>query len=168
MLCRKCNIEHLEDMFRKDQSRMNGRHPYCKSCEKLNKREWYLKNIDHVKNKAKENRLKNKEQYAATKKKWQQANPDKIRAIALKSNFGISLEQYSLMLQSQHGLCSICKTPPKEDVWLCVDHCHKTGSIRGLLCDHCNKLLGFAKDSEQILQSAILYLRDDDNEKERK
>lgn len=159
MLCGKCDIEHSEDMFRKDRSRTSGRHPYCKPCEKAAKQAWYLKNIDHVKSKAKSNRHKNKDKYALTKKKWQLANPDKIRAIALKYNFNISLENYSRMLQSQHGVCAICRIVPEEGVWMCVDHDHQSGAIRGLLCSSCNKMLGFARDNEETLESAISYLR---------
>jgi hypothetical protein len=146
-------------MFRKDRSRTSGRYPYCKSCEKAGKRAWYLQNADHAKSKAKTNRSKNKDKYAAVKKKWQQANPDKIRAIALKYNFNISLEKYSQMLQSQHGVCAICRITPEEGTWMCVDHDHKSGAIRGLLCGPCNKMLGFARDNEETLESAISYLR---------
>lgn len=159
MICTKCNTEHPDDMFRTDRSRTSGRYPYCKPCEKAGKQAWYLKNIDHVKSKAKSNRSKNKDQYAARSMAWRKRNPDRVKSIGLKSTFGITLENYSQMLTDQHGVCAICKIPPEEGVWMCVDHDHQTGKIRGLLCHSCNKMLGFAKDKEDNLESAISYLR---------
>lgn len=41
---------------------------------------------------------------------------------------------------------------------LCLDHCHNTGAVRGLICRTCNLLLGYSKDNRQILQAAINYL----------
>ena len=83
----------------------------------------------------------------------------------------ISKEDYEKMLVSQNGVCAICK---KEETSihpfkkhgsiikrLAVDHCHKTGKIRGLLCERHNKGLGFFQDSIEILEAAILYLKKD-------
>lgn len=70
------------------------------------------------------------------------------------------------MLKEQNNVCAICK---KEDLTiegnslrlkgLCIDHCHKTKKIRGLLCNKFNPLIGYADDSIEILESAIAYLR---------
>lgn len=77
----------------------------------------------------------------------------------LKKQYGISIEQYEEILVNQNNLCSICK---EEDVskykTLNVDHCHKTGQIRGLLCQGCNLGLGHFKDNIKILEQAIKYL----------
>lgn len=159
MKCSKCDIDHSIEMFRNDRSRNSGYYPYCKSCEKLAKSKWYSENVDYVKSKTKKRNIEKKEHVAAAKKRWQQANKDKIRAIALKHSFGITNEDYLQMLTSQHGKCAICTKTPEEGIFLCVDHDHKTGKIRGLLCHRCNKLLGFAQDSVETLNEAISYLR---------
>jgi hypothetical protein len=55
--------------------------------------------------------------------------------------------------------CAICQRHQSEfKISLAVDHCHETGTVRGLLCYPCNTLLGYAKDSTKILSSAINYL----------
>lgn len=75
----------------------------------------------------------------------------------IKRKYGISKEDYLMMLSSQGGRCKICSTPKEI---LCVDHCHKTGKVRGLLCHGCNKGIGCLNDSIHNLQSAITYLKD--------
>lgn len=57
---------------------------------------------------------------------------------------------------TQSGKCLICNEIPKR---LVVDHCHTSGKVRGLLCDHCNTGLGRFKDSPELLMAAIRYLK---------
>ncbi|SRR5258708_2337526 len=70
-----------------------------------------------------------------------------------------TLEEYETSLNKQFGLCAICGKPPKQGRRLCIDHCHKSGVIRQLLCDACNHLLGCAQDDPEILRKAIDYLK---------
>lgn len=75
-----------------------------------------------------------------------------------RRNFGITDDQYDALLVSQGGACAICRTVPKKQR-LHVDHNHRTGVIRGLLCLWCNhKLLGGARERVDVLRSAIAYL----------
>ncbi len=74
----------------------------------------------------------------------------------LKRDYKYSLEEYKEMHNLQKGKCAICKEVP--DKKLRVDHDHKTGSFRGLLCDRCNRVLGFINDDISILESAVHYL----------
>lgn len=97
-------------------------------------------------------------------RKYRGDRPEKQRQKRLKLNFGISLEQYQEMLVAQKGVCACCGQPETATqngklLFLCVDHDHKDHGIRGLLCQHCNKMLGHAKDSETTLATAIEYLR---------
>jgi len=63
------------------------------------------------------------------------------------------------VLAAQEGACAICKvTAPGGQGTFHVDHDHKTGAIRGLLCHHCNTALGKFKDSPILLETAIAYL----------
>ena len=65
---------------------------------------------------------------------------------------------YNEMLVQQDGVCKICKQKEKHDKLLAVDHDHSTGEVRGLLCNKCNKGIGFFSDSEILLRNAIKYL----------
>lgn len=86
------------------------------------------------------------------------------RHYGLKRYYGMSREEYNVMLAEQDGKCAICKNEetaifkgrPKE---LHVDHCHETGKIRGLLCGCCNGGLGLFKDNVDTILAAIRYLK---------
>ena len=82
------------------------------------------------------------------------------RTVELKHRYGISLTEYDAMLEAQGGRCAICGTdkPGGKERW-CVDHCKKTGRVRGLLCNCCNPGLGFFKHDIALLQRAIDYLK---------
>jgi coenzyme F420-reducing hydrogenase beta subunit len=72
----------------------------------------------------------------------------------LKSKYGIDIKQYQTMLNAQSGSCALCE---KSDD-LCVDHCHETGKVRGLLCRQCNSAIGKLGDNAAGLQRALSYL----------
>ena len=75
---------------------------------------------------------------------------------------GIDIDKYNLLLESQNYKCAICgsKETGRIDIkYFNVDHCHKTGKIRGLLCHSCNRMLGDAKDDPNILSKGIDYLK---------
>jgi len=77
------------------------------------------------------------------------------------NKFNITLETYDKMLKKQNGKCKICgskETGCKSKGRFYIDHDHKTDKIRGLLCNHCNHMLGHAKDDIETLAKAITYL----------
>lgn len=132
---------------------------------------WYMKNRDRLLEKAKNNRLKNKDRCIAATKRWSEMNPDKRRLIYLKSRlkikYNITADVYFSLLENQSGVCAICFSPEtkiinnnKNIAILAVDHDHKTGKIRGLLCKSCNIAIGSMKDSIDRLLSAATYLRE--------
>lgn len=94
------------------------------------------------------------------------ASPElKQKASTLATNrsrfrtYGVSPVEYAEMLVRQKGVCSICKGEGKRHKYaLGVDHNHKTGKVRELLCAHCNAALGMAKESPEILRAMIAYL----------
>jgi hypothetical protein len=88
----------------------------------------------------------------------------KLRRLYLK--FGIPQEAYIAMLKSANYGCEIChrklaarRLAELGDRWACVDHCHSTGKIRGVLCAQCNAAIGLMSDSIEILENAIKYLQ---------
>lgn len=104
---------------------------------------------------------------------WSDANWERNRDSRLRREFGITLEQYNAMLAEQGGACAICGEPPTIIGYrpsrrpgrptrpiLVVDHDHETGKIRGLLCIHCNRGIGFLKDSPDIVRFALKYLEE--------
>lgn len=73
---------------------------------------------------------------------------------------GVSIETYEAMLERQNGKCKICGEVPKGyRKHLCIDHCHSTGRVRGLLCHTCNAGIGFFRDDVTRLKAAIRYLK---------
>ena len=75
-----------------------------------------------------------------------------------RQKYGLSREQHQSLLDSQDGVCAICRQPCGHYEELAVDHDHVTGVVRGLLCHGCNSGLGQFKDSVERLSSAIVYL----------
>lgn len=88
-------------------------------------------------------------------------NKDNQRGWMLKHKYNITIETYKKLHDAQKGLCAICLNPEQSihRIFLAVDHDHKTGKIRGLLCDKCNRGLGQFKDNIEILEQAIKYLK---------
>lgn len=85
----------------------------------------------------------------------------KAQEYALIRSFGITGEQYLELLEKQGGCCALCKkTPEKEGQRLAVDHDHKTGEVRGILCRYCNhRVIGRHRD-EDLLRRMADYIRD--------
>ncbi len=84
----------------------------------------------------------------------------KAKSRMLKHRYGISIEDYNIMYENQNGACGICNEQRHlgTDNGLYVDHNHKTGAVRGLLCPNCNAAIGKLKESQELLLSAIQYL----------
>jgi hypothetical protein len=73
--------------------------------------------------------------------------------------YGITLVEYNVMLQVQDNCCKICRVSRQAyKAEFSVDHDHKTGKVRGLLCHKCNRGLGMFNDSPELLSEAIQYL----------
>ncbi len=84
---------------------------------------------------------------------------DRVRDRELKRNYGITLDDYRAIFNSQKGVCAICQNPESiAGRTLAVDHDHKTDEIRGLLCSKCNSAIGILGDTSESLYKAYLYL----------
>lgn len=107
--------------------------------------------------------FKSQEGRMAYLREYRKKTPLLQKARALRDSFNLSLDEYNRMLEAQNGVCAICGNPethkrhgkPKA---LAVDHDHKSGAIRGLLCSDCNTGIGKLKEDIKILQAAIRYL----------
>ena len=102
--------------------------------------------------------------------KWYQKNKNtdkqvqrrkrKSRKHWLKSKYNISPSQWDTLFVFQNKRCAICKTdtPSGKTGW-CIDHCHKTNKVRGILCHNCNVGIGNLHDDILILEEAVRYLK---------
>lgn len=98
--------------------------------------------------------------------RWRANNPEKVQEIGyrarLKKSFGMTLEEYNEIFESQNGKCLICESTGRggrsKRYQLFVDHCHKTGKVRGLLCMKCNSAIGYFDEDIARMKSAISYL----------
>lgn len=153
--CTGCNTTKPITEFCKDKYDITGYTYRCKECRRKQSYKWAHENPDKVKEANLKNRQKRKEFYSS---------PDGIissRKTHLKRKYGISLDEYNVQLEKQEFKCALCggnETHDKHKV-LAVDHCHKTGKIRGLLCFKCNSGLGSFNDDINLLIKAITYLK---------
>ena len=83
-----------------------------------------------------------------------------MRGFWLRTNYGITHDDYDRMFAEQGGVCAICGTSPPPGSFLSVDHDHKTGKVRKLLCNPCNQGLGAFGDDIDRMVAAVQYLRE--------
>lgn len=173
--CTTCKTEKPLEDFYKDKNQKDGREIYCKECRKRARivnydirQQYYLNNKDSILQKKKQDYIKNKKAYLDKNKKYYNNNTNTIhnwyQEYRLKRFFNITLDEYNSILQKQNMVCAICKQPETSKYKtgtvkkLSVDHDHNTGKIRGLLCNKCNRGLGYFKDNIDIFKNIILYL----------
>lgn len=151
-ICKKCKEEYPAtiEFFHRNNASKDGLAYRCKKCRK----EY---NISHYN--------RNRQKIQKVHRKYQKKNNDRIYKqrkesgkdweYKLKHLYGLSLEEYNNMLNKQKNKCLICGINKKLD----IDHNHKNGKVRGLLCQKCNKGIGLLKENELILFNSIKYLR---------
>lgn len=126
-------------------------------------RRYQQKNQIILNAKARASRAANPERHREYMRNNRRKNPDKqaayIRKHRYKKLFQITIEEYNAMEIVQGGRCGICRRdkPGGRGRWH-IDHCHRTGRVRKLLCTHCNTGLGRFYDDPDLLQRAIDYL----------
>jgi hypothetical protein len=144
-ICSKCKIKKPINEFYTDKRAKDKAFSQCKKCI-----------INQHKTPAGKKIKKN----ATNKYQKTLRGKESHRNNRLKAKYGITLEEYNKILKSQGGVCKVCGTgdPGGKYGIFHVDHNHKTGKIRGLLCNECNRGLGAFKDSIWSLIKAIWYL----------
>jgi len=133
-VCGRCEQTKPLDDFPRATGKLDGRFGYCTVCT----------------------RARNGERTPEARRRWH-----------LKQKYGMTVEEYDELLARQGGACATCRQPPPDRprrprdplVFFPVDHDHRTGRVRGLLCFRCNTVLGQVDDDVELLQSLIEYLR---------
>ena len=131
--------------------------------QKERSHQYYLKHRDAIRGRTKAYREKHLEQVRAYDARRRNEKRHEYHAYFLKYKYGITAEYYAAMLKAQNGICAIpgCGNDGSEDKRrrrLFVDHSHKTGVVRGLLCCNCNRVLGMLKESPVLLRGLLAYL----------
>lgn len=113
-------------------------------------------------------KMTEKQKAALVAREWRKRNLEQSRAnnkrTHVANKYGITTEDYDALLKAQNSVCAICgeasnSMHPKGKVYdLAVDHNHKTGAVRGLLCRACNYALGLFRENPNHLKSALQYL----------
>lgn len=174
-LCQSCKQDKPLDAFCLDRRRKDGRLCYCRSCM-VQKRKaitraqwqtyqnrWRESNRDHTRAKDRERYAADPEKAKAAQQRYRSKHPDKVasqrRAVTL-ARYGLTHAEYQRLLEKQGGGCAICRSndPHHWSRRFQVDHDHKTGAVRGLLCSGCNGGLGLFKDDLERLRAAIHYI----------
>lgn len=133
--CRKCGEEKSLDCFYKQRNQKDGHNAWCKSCVNGHRQAGRDRNrVEHRRRQV----------------------PETVSKIKRLRRLQLTDEQYEILVQEAEGMCIICNTSCDD---LVLDHNHKTGAVRGLLCSFCNTGLGFFRDDPKRLKRAIEYLR---------
>lgn len=137
--CACCDTWKPAADFHRNRRTWDGLHAYCRPCMTAAAARRYERD---------------KVRLLAQARAYRAANPEKRKAVALKSRFGLTPEAYRALLTKQEGRCAICRT----EVSLHVDHCHATGVVRGLLCMPCNTAIGALGDDPERIRRAAAYV----------
>lgn len=155
-LCKGCNqLKPLDSKhFVKDKNDPTGFTYRCKICRAKAHKQWSLRNPGKIK--------ELNEKHKGTRKAYYNSPEIKLkyRKKYIERKFGIKYDLYQSMHDSSDGKCYICGEPEtnKRQEYLSVDHDHKTGKVRGLLCNSCNRGLGFFRDNPKYLENAKTYI----------
>jgi hypothetical protein len=154
---RKYRDTHLE------QSRASNKKSRKKRLKKNSnyERDYHNKHKKERQESSQKSYQKHRDQRLQDRKRYRETNTIKVKESKEKSRlkkiYNLTLTQYNELKRKQNNCCTICGKKSKRR--LSVDHNHKTGKIRGLLCHKCNAALGFFDEDINVLKNAIKYLR---------
>ena len=146
--CGHCGEIKPKEAFAKNspsQRSRTGLKSWCRSCTASGYLKWKAEHPEH------------KEKKKVASHRWYSENRERHATSQLKNRYGITPTQRAEMLTMQGDACAICHVSFSEKR-VSIDHDHKTGRARGLLCARCNNWLAAIED-EKFLASALAYLK---------
>ena len=162
--CSKCEVEKSEGELSPDKRKTSGLYARCKECRVEDCRDHREANREKVRESSREWVREHATASAAATSKWRKENPLAValqnsRSVVRKRGHASCAATVKELEVAFTGHCAICDVPELEcKTRLHLDHDHETGEFRGFLCGKCNKMLGLANDSEEILTSSLHYL----------
>lgn len=136
--CTKCQEEKPLTEFSSRGGKLSHLYKsWCKTCMLEARQAWAVKNKQHLNSWRRNN--------------WEVSNRRFKR-------HGTTREAYDELYEFQQGACALCGEVDEKLVWLCIDHDHSTGKVRGLLCPNCNRGVGLLKDDPNLLRRAADYI----------
>ena len=156
--CTGCKEDKPLDQFYKAAKKKDGLTWRCKECQS----KYYQDNREKILARSKQYREANPDYL----KQWRAKNADHVKSNYRQRAYRLTQEQYDQMLKDQNYVCAICREEEKNGKSLAVDHDHSCCKgnkscgecVRQLLCDHCNRMLGYARDNIETLKAAQNYL----------
>jgi hypothetical protein len=151
--CTQCRETKPIADFAPDKRKKSGLSSACKECRATQSREW------------RRNHPEQNRKWALVQ--WHKKPRVSRHALHIKRMFGMSADDYKNLLDFQGGVCAICgqketrhSSNGKDFLPLAVDHDHKTGRVRGLLCSRCNTAIGYFDDDVVVIEKALVYLKE--------
>lgn len=153
-VCTKCGASRQISAYSKDRSKPDGRHSQCKLCHRAHYEAMVLRRTAEEHQRAKDR-----------SRQWRLDNPKRasrtVRNATLKKKYGITADEYDRMFSAQGNSCAICgRSEHGGNGAFHVDHDHKTGKIRAILCQGCNTSLGHMNEDPSLLRKAATYLEE--------
>lgn len=147
--CSRC--KRISLLYDRDLRAKDGLQSQCVPCQRASRRTSYRRGDGAI-------RRSRQKIYWAKLSKEERVKRQRRYTLSVH---GVTPQQFDKLLKKQKGLCALCKQEPtgKRTKVLQVDHDHKTGKIRGLLCNECNTALGRLGDDVKGLNRALKYLK---------
>ena len=155
--CSKCEqLLQLSDFYKRAGA--SSYHSACKVCERGMAKDWYERNREKAKSKYQEWRERNQDAI----KSYRAENRRKHYQQEVIRKYGVDAEWFDNRMLEQSGKCDCCGTAfewGNKQTAPHVDHCHDTQTVRGILCNRCNSVIGLCKDNAGLLSRMARYLR---------
>lgn len=149
-ICNACGENKPYSEFNKNKEVHDGYRYTCKECRRLGKKS----DPKFAKITRKKQDKSIRIPYGTKARTTEATERVQINRLA---KYGLTVTQFNVLQDQQQNKCAICSKPLGEK--FCIDHCHETGKVRGLLCYGCNSGIGLLNDDPALLTIAIEYLR---------
>jgi hypothetical protein len=153
---RQWYLDHREEVIAKSK-RWAEDHP---GERKKNSEKYYAANKEKAKKRSVDWDRNHPEIARDRKRHWDQTHKKELSMSYMYRSYGLKKEDYANLMESQDYKCKLCGKELALEKKPCVDHNHKTGFVRGILCSKCNVGLGQFGDSPEFLRRAAKYIED--------